>query len=101
MLLPKLTEPVTEVAGLFSQRPPDMNEELWIKVLRSHSISAESEDLLSSGEVVSFLQTRSADLQRSLESFLRRKCEWDFEDTPPLNELLIEDLIDEEGDDAA
>ncbi|MGH4017620.1 MAG: DUF262 domain-containing protein, partial [Pseudonocardiaceae bacterium] len=67
----------------------------------SHSISSESENLLSSGEVVGFLETRQADLQRVLESFLRRKCEWDFEDTPPLNELLIEDLVGEEGDDAA
>jgi hypothetical protein len=101
LLLPKLEEPVTEVAGVFSQRPLDMNEELWASVLRSHLISPGSENLLSVGEFAGFMQGRQNDLLRVLESFLQRKCEWDFEDTPPLNELVIEDLIDEEGDDAA
>jgi hypothetical protein len=36
-----------------------------------------------------------------LESFLRRKCEWGFENTPPLHELLIEDLDGEGDNDAA
>lgn len=101
VLLPALKEPLRTVSGVFSQRPLLMAEDLWARVLCSHVISPESESLLSVGEVVDFLQARQKDLQRVLESFLRRKCEWDFEDTPPLNELLIEDLIDEEGDDAA
>ena len=101
VLVPALDEPLSTVSGVFSQRPLLMAKDLWDRVLRSHAISPESENLLSSGKVVGFLETRQADLQRVLESFLRRKCEWDFEDTPPLNELLIEDLIGEEGDDAA
>lgn len=101
VLLPKLNEPVNAVAGVFAQCPITIDQECWVAVLASHSISAESVKLMSGGEVSVFLETRQADLQRVLESFLRRKCEWDFEDTPPLNELLIEDLVDEEGDDAA
>ncbi|MGH3923820.1 MAG: hypothetical protein ACRDTT_13280 [Pseudonocardiaceae bacterium] len=75
VLLPELKEPLSAVAGVFAQRPITMDEELWARVLHSHSISSESENLLSSGEVVGFLETRQADLQRVLESFLRRKCE--------------------------
>lgn len=101
-LLPELEEPLTEVAGLFSQRPATMNEELWARVLRSHTIDPGAEDLLAdTGAAIDFLKTRQTGLQRVLESFLRRKCEWEFEDTPPLSELLIEDLVGEEGDDAA
>ena len=85
-LLPTLKEPLTEVAGLFAQRPATMTEEHWGRVLRSHSISPESENLLSRGDGVGFLEARQADLQRVLESFLRRKCEWDRES------VHIEDL---------
>ncbi len=99
-LIPVLTEPVSEVSGAFLQRPFDVPEDTWAQVLRSHSISTESECRLVAGDTVAFLQSRQVELQQVLESFLRRKCEWGFENTPPLHELLIEDL-DEEGDDDA
>jgi Protein of unknown function DUF262 len=100
-LVPVLTEPANELAGAFLQRPFDVPEDIWVQVLHSHSISAESETQLAAGDTVAFLQSRQADLQRVLESFLRRKCEWGFENTPPLHELLIEDLDGEGDDDAA
>ena len=75
MLLPALEEPLSTVAGVFTQRSPGMHEEEWASVLRSHSISPESDTLLSIGEVVGFLQARQKDVQGALESFLRRKCE--------------------------
>ena len=96
-----LTEPATEVSGAFLQRPFDVPEDTWAQVLHSHSISAESERHLAAGDTVAFLQSRQADLHQVLESFLRRKCEWGFENTPPLHELLIEDLDGEGDDDAA
>jgi Protein of unknown function DUF262 len=100
-LTPVLTEAATEVSGAFLQRPFDISEDTWAQVLRSHSISTESECQLAAGDTVAFLQSRQADLQQALESFLRRKCEWGFENTPPLHELLIEDLDGEGDDDAA
>jgi hypothetical protein len=100
-LVPVLTEPATEVSGIFLQRPFAVPEDIWAQVLRSHSISTESECHLAAGETVAFLESRQADLQQVLESFLRRKCEWGFENTPPLHELLIEDLDGEGDDDAA
>jgi Protein of unknown function DUF262 len=99
-LIPVLIEPVSEVSGAFLQRPFDVPEDTWAQVLRSHSISTESECRLVAGDTVAFLQSRQVELQQVLESFLRRKCEWGFENTPPLHELLIEDL-DEGDDDAA
>ncbi len=98
-LVPVLNEPANEVSGAFLQRPFDVPEDTWSLVLRSHSINAESESQLACGDTVAFLHSRQVDLQQVLESFLRRKCEWGFENTPPLHELLIEDLG--EGDDDA
>ncbi|MBV9141252.1 MAG: hypothetical protein JO115_10095 [Pseudonocardiales bacterium] len=89
------------MAGAFLQRPCEVPEDTWAQTLRSHSISPESECHLAAGDTVAFLQSRQADLQQVLESFLRRKCEWGFENTPPLTELLIEDLDSEGDDDAA
>ncbi|MGH3720662.1 MAG: DUF262 domain-containing protein [Pseudonocardiaceae bacterium] len=100
-LVPALTESTTEVSGAFMQRPFDVPEDTWARVLQSHSISPESERHLVAGDTVAFLESRQMDLQRVLESFLRRKCEWGFENTPPLHELVIEDLDDEGNDDAA
>jgi hypothetical protein len=100
-LVPVLAEPATEIAGAFIQCLDDMPEDTWLQVLSSHSISAESGGHLVDGDTVAFLRSRQADLQQVLESFLRRKCEWGFENTPPLHELLIEDLDGEGDDDAA
>jgi hypothetical protein len=100
-LVPVLAEPATEIAGAFIQCLDDMPEDTWLQVLSSHSISAESGRHLVDGDTVAFLRSRQADLQQVLESFLRRKCEWGFENTPPLHELLIEDLDGEGDDDAA
>jgi hypothetical protein len=100
-LVPVLNEPTNEISGAFLQRPFDVPEDTWAQVLHSHSISPESERQLAAGDTVAFLQSRQEDLQQVLESFLRRKCEWGFENTPPLHELLIEDLDCEGDDDAA
>ncbi|MGH3868041.1 MAG: DUF262 domain-containing protein [Pseudonocardiaceae bacterium] len=100
-LVPVLIEPATEVSGAFLQRPFDVSEDTWAQVLHSHSISPESERHLAAGDTVAFLESRQTDLQQVLESFLRRTCEWGFENTPPLHELLIEDLDGEGDDDAA
>lgn len=101
VLLPTLIEPTKEVAGKFLYRPFDLSPDIWAEVLQSHSIRSEGESQLASGDVEAFLQSRQADLQRVLEVFLERKCEWGFENTPPLSEMLIEDLDGEGNDDAA
>ncbi|MBV8542298.1 MAG: DUF262 domain-containing protein [Pseudonocardiales bacterium] len=100
-LVPVLIEPANGVSGAFLQRPFDVAEDIWAQVLQSHSISPESERHLAAGDTVAFLESRRMDLQRVLGSFLARKCEWGFENTPPLHELLIEDLDGAGDDDAA
>ncbi|MGH3826698.1 MAG: DUF262 domain-containing protein, partial [Pseudonocardiaceae bacterium] len=76
-------------------------EETWAQVLLSHSISPESERNLAADDTVAFLESRQADLQHVFAAFLRRKCEWGFENTPPMHEMIIEDLDGDGDDDAA
>ncbi len=101
VLVPDLVEPTDLVGGLLQQPPLDLDEQQWRDVLRSHVITDEIMDLLVDDDVERLLTARQAELARVLESFLKRKCEWGFEHTPPLAEMVIEDLPDEEGDDAA
>ncbi|MGQ0779371.1 MAG: hypothetical protein ACT4NY_33980 [Pseudonocardiales bacterium] len=61
VLLPALKEALSTVSGVFSQCSQLLTEDLWVKVLRSHVISPESESLLSSGEVVGFLIDEEGD----------------------------------------
>ncbi|MDQ2707100.1 MAG: hypothetical protein M3Z25_05470 [Actinomycetota bacterium] len=101
VLMPSLAEPVDVVGGVLLQRPLDVDEQLWRQVLDSHSITPEMEVMLAANQVEELLNARQVQLAGVLESFLKHKCEWGFENTPPLAELVIEDLADEEGDDAA
>ncbi|GAA3441698.1 DUF262 domain-containing protein [Planomonospora venezuelensis] len=68
----------------------------WRTILRSHLVTPEMVELLRRGEIEDFLKARQEAILRHLDSFLHRMCEWDFEDTPPLAELLMEDLPGEE-----
>lgn len=53
----------------------------------------------ANGQVAAFLQERQQAIIDHLREFLEQMCEWDFEDTPPIDQLLIEDLTDEDDDD--
>jgi Protein of unknown function DUF262 len=100
VLMPSIAEPTNVVGDALVWRPPDVDEEQWQQVHRSHGITPEIAVLLASDDVERLLVARQTELAQVLESFLQRKCEWGFENTPPLAEMVIEDLSSEEGDDA-
>jgi hypothetical protein len=47
--------------------------------------------LVEIGHVEDFLVARQQVLERQLETFLRQRCEWEFEDTPSLDSLVMDD----------
>jgi Protein of unknown function DUF262 len=100
VFMPVLDEPTSNARDILLNRPLDLDEQQWRTVLRSHAITPEIEGLLASADVEQLLIARQAELAQVLDTFLGRKCEWRFEDTPPLDELVIEDLPGEEGNDA-
>jgi hypothetical protein len=67
-------------------------------MLSTHAVTPEMSGLLADGRVEDFLNARSQVLEQQLLRFLRRMCEWDFENTPPLDDLLIDEEEDEDDD---
>jgi hypothetical protein len=82
------------VEGHLASRPLDVSEQRWQATLRSHLLDDDMVGLLNAGKVVQFLTVRQERLSTHLTAFLRRACEWEFEDTPPLADLVVEDLVD-------
>lgn len=85
-----------ELDSLVERRPAHLDEATWRAVLASHSLDETMVGDLAEGRFAAFLDTRQEALARTLRGFLARMCEWNFEDTPPLEDMILEDL---DGDD--
>jgi hypothetical protein len=94
VLMPILDEPLAEVSGLLQRRPRTVPANLWPDVLASHLVSPECERLLQVEDVVGFVERRHVDVVDHLKRFLTLVCEWGFENTPPLDDLELDDLDD-------
>lgn len=100
VLLPDPEADGGAVGSTLTSRPLDLEEDVWRATLGSHLLDDQLISMLAADDVVGFVTTRQELLQRTLVDFLRRMCEREFEDTPPLAELVEVDL-DEDGDDDA
>jgi hypothetical protein len=98
VLMPAPDLDVTAVADLVVQQPLDLDDAMWAAALRSHGITPELADLLAAGAETAFLGAREEVLHADLKVFLQRMCEWGFEDTPPLKDLLVEDYFASDGE---
>ncbi|HEX5496763.1 MAG TPA: DUF262 domain-containing protein [Mycobacteriales bacterium] len=63
----------------------------WSEVLRSHAMDESMVALLAAGREAEFLDARQRELAGALNGFLARACEWGFEDTSPLDDLVVDD----------
>lgn len=68
----------------------------WVRALASHSITLEMVTSLENDDVEGFLVARQEALDLQLGTFLRQRCEWEFEDTPPLDSLVLGDEAEAE-----
>jgi hypothetical protein len=95
ILIPStVDEPVSEIDELLARQPVELGDESWKLTLQSHGVSDEAVQLLRRGEIDAFLATRQTILEENLRIFLAKVCERDFEDTPSLNDLVVDDLAD-------
>jgi hypothetical protein len=69
----------------------DPSETAYEEVLDSHCLSTELLSLLETGETERFLRDRQAIVQQVVERFITRNTGAGFEDTPPLDELDLDD----------
>lgn len=93
VLYPSTEYELGPVEGIISL-PPDrrpLSGSAWVTALASHTISPEMAAVIEGGNVDAFLAVRQEALESQLDSFLRQRCEWRFEDTPPLESLVIDD----------
>jgi hypothetical protein len=67
--------------------------------LHSHYMTEETIRLLALGSTIPFLAARQEAIRSHLHTFLERMREWGFEDTPPLQTLIMDDIDDGEDDD--
>jgi hypothetical protein len=89
--------PAGEVDAVFTtQLTTGFSDSGWLGVLRSHCMTRDLVRLLD-GDPAGFLVARQEIISAELRRFVERMCEWEFEDTPPLEYLLADDF-DEDDD---
>lgn len=71
------------------ERPQAMNEATWHEVLRSHELEGLPKDRVTA------LREREMRLRTLYEAFVERMMETTQEDTPPLDDLVVEDRAEE------
>lgn len=99
VLLPTLDRDPAEVSSLLTDNLGVLGEQDWLRVLDSHLLTPELVDLLRRGDGPAFVVGRQELMHTTVSEFLNRNCAWDFEDTPPLGELVIDDEDDDDADD--
>lgn len=87
-----------EARACFVTRPMGMSSEVWTATLASHCISPELSSLLGRNQKAEFLAKREAGLTGLLRGFLAKVTEAEFEDTPPLDSLDLDDDGDLEAE---
>lgn len=90
---------------LFSQRPLLLPEATWNQVLASHALDRDLQEHLRHGDADAFVLQRGLLMEQVTLSFLERMTEASFEDTPPLDDLDLDDDViaadlEERGSDA-
>lgn len=98
VLMPMLAEDTKYVSGLVTWHPDGVDADDWRDALRTHGISTEAEKLLYEDRIAEFIEERQKTIRDDLEEFIRRMCESDFEDTPPLADLVLGDDGVSDGD---
>jgi hypothetical protein len=97
VLLPVLDHDPAEVRSLLTDNLGRLPDDVWTKVLESHLMTPAMAELLRQDKTDEFLAQRQELMHKAVAQFLTQNCEWGFEDTPPLADLVIEDE-DEDAD---
>jgi hypothetical protein len=91
-----LDEATDGVAGLLSQTTESLDPSMLGKVLDSHALTSDLVSAFLRDESVAFLEGRQEKLELVVDDFVARMAEASFEDTPPLDELNLDDMPSDE-----
>ncbi|MFC8042488.1 DUF262 domain-containing protein [Nocardia sp. NPDC057353] len=92
LLVPGLEAAPSEIPATLATQPIDIAAQKWSETLDSHAISPAAADLIGSGRTVEFVRNREDTLAATVTSFLTARTEFGLEDTPPLDNLILDDL---------
>lgn len=97
-LLPTEDESVEDFIDSLIDPPLEMDRVTRERVLKSHCLTEDLVALLTNGDSQGFLEKRQEMVTQQLKRFLALMAEWEYEDTPPLANLDLDDLDDEDDD---
>jgi hypothetical protein len=83
----------------FVAKPQCIDEPTWHELLKSHSISEQAMINLAANSIDGFLDSREESLSKQTARFLSCMTETDFEDTPPLLSLVIDEDEEDQAND--
>lgn len=90
-----------DTAEMLTDRAHEVDN--WHAVLESHAMTPRLAELVAGGRCAEFAGERAELLGQILSEFLSRVCEWGFENTPPLGDLVadVEEDFTDEGPDSS
>lgn len=92
LFLPTDTDPVNEIPVLLTRPHVDVDDATWDAVLASHCVDRNIVNMLANGDRAEFLNRRQETIINQLRDFLSRSAAWDYEDTPALASMDLDDL---------
>ncbi len=99
LLLPGVEMAPSEISSAVLSQPIGTGDENWAATLRSHALTPSSLQALAAGDRLAFAQQREIDLNATVKRFLQQRWEFEYEDTPPLDWLVVDDLeVDSDSD---
>ncbi|WP_330253691.1 DUF262 domain-containing protein [Nocardia sp. NBC_00565] len=97
LLVPGLEAAPSEVPAILAERPLGVTETEWNRALESHVIDPDIATWLAEGKAWEFTRHRVEALRDRVDSFMHQRLEYGYEDTPPLDHLVLDDLESELG----
>ena len=94
LLMPSDSLDSSDMVQVLTQQSLSMDDDRWDNVLSSHLLTPALLDHLDAGRVTQFLAERTEIIQTHLERFLKLLAQPDFEDTPRLSSLIIDEPSD-------
>lgn len=91
-------ETADEARTRLAHCPPDLELSTWDNLLESHAMNRELGRLLDQGDSSKFFDARDVAVELETKRFLSAMTQSDFEDTPPLEDLICDDDEDEPDD---
>ena len=91
ILLPTVGSSVSHSLDLVLRSNQSFHGPTWLNMMKSHLITEESFLALREGRIEEFLDTRLNSIVTQFSDFLDAACEWSLEDTPSLDDLIIEE----------